>query len=425
MITIIDSIMGSGKTSWAIRTMNERTDKRFLYCTPYLTEIDRIKAACRRRGFVSPRNVGAGKLDSFNEYLEQGRHIAVTHSTFCRADSRTAAALAEKPYILIVDEALDLVCDYNKACDDDLTDGDVRLLHREHFFDVAADGRVVWAKPSYDNYRYRAVEEAAKGGNLFFLDETRLIWRFPVGIISLFEEVYLMSYMTDGSMMVPLLAKHGFPLEKKSIDPVSHTLTDYRDDTLLKEEIKARITVCENRKMNDYPGTALSKSFYLKAKKETLSQLRRHNVNYVKNLMKADAKDVMWTVFKEKETVLRGAGYTVARKNAGRVDPASLEPKDRCFVPCNARATNDFSDRHILMYEVNLYPDPYFRRLFDETADTEHPLRLDPDLYALSNMLQWIWRSAIRNGEEISIYIPSTRMRTLLKRWLDGESIAA
>ena len=34
-------------------------------------------------------------------------------------------------------------------------------------------------------------------------------------------------------------------------------------------------------------------------------------------------------------------------------------------------------------------------------------------------MLQWIWRSRIRKGENINIYIPSMRMRQLLKNWLD------
>ena len=38
-------------------------------------------------------------------------------------------------------------------------------------------------------------------------------------------------------------------------------------------------------------------------------------------------------------------------------------------------------------------------------------------------MLQFIWRSAIRNGEEIWVYIPSIRMRSLLKKWIQENSI--
>ena len=46
-------------------------------------------------------------------------------------------------------------------------------------------------------------------------------------------------------------------------------------------------------------------------------------------------------------------------------------------------------------------------------------IKVSQDEYALSEMIQWIWRSAIRNDEKIYIYIPSERMRNLLKNWLD------
>ena len=46
---------------------------------------------------------------------------------------------------------------------------------------------------------------------------------------------------------------------------------------------------------------------------------------------------------------------------------------------------------------------------------------IDQDRYALSEMIQWIFRSAIRKGKPIDIYIPSQRMRELFKKWLGGE----
>jgi hypothetical protein len=50
----------------------------------------------------------------------------------------------------------------------------------------------------------------------------------------------------------------------------------------------------------------------------------------------------------------------------------------------------------------------------------QNGVAIDEDLYATGEMLQWIWRSAIRNGEKINIYIPSMRMRRLLKNWLNS-----
>jgi hypothetical protein len=34
-------------------------------------------------------------------------------------------------------------------------------------------------------------------------------------------------------------------------------------------------------------------------------------------------------------------------------------------------------------------------------------------------MIQFIWRSAIRDGKPIHLFVPSERMRTLLKDWMN------
>ena len=50
----------------------------------------------------------------------------------------------------------------------------------------------------------------------------------------------------------------------------------------------------------------------------------------------------------------------------------------------------------------------------------QNNVNVNEETYALSEMLQWIWRSAIREGNEIWIYIPSRRMRKLLQNWLEN-----
>ena len=44
---------------------------------------------------------------------------------------------------------------------------------------------------------------------------------------------------------------------------------------------------------------------------------------------------------------------------------------------------------------------------------------VDENSYVLGEFIQWIWRSAIRDGEDIYIYIPSERMRKLLQKYFD------
>ncbi|MGO4375870.1 hypothetical protein AB4Z21_35020, partial [Paenibacillus sp. MCAF20] len=57
-ITVVDSVMGSGKSSWAIQHMNDEQNasERFIYITPINTEVDRIKAACPGRDFRNTSN---------------------------------------------------------------------------------------------------------------------------------------------------------------------------------------------------------------------------------------------------------------------------------------------------------------------------------------------------------------------------------
>lgn len=45
----------------------------------------------------------------------------------------------------------------------------------------------------------------------------------------------------------------------------------------------------------------------------------------------------------------------------------------------------------------------------------------DKELWALYNMIQFVFRSRLRKGETINLYVPSRRMRELLERWKNGE----
>ena len=72
-----------------------------------------------------------------------------------------------------------------------------------------------------------------------------------------------------------------------------------------------------------------------------------------------------------------------------------------------------YADTYNLAYCVNVYLHPGITQFFFQRGIT-----MNEDLYGLSEMIQWIWRSRIRKGESINIYIPSMRMRNLLFDWM-------
>ena len=54
-VIVLDSIMGTGKTSYAIQLMKEAPDtQRFIYVTPFLDEVQRIKSEVSNRSFREP-----------------------------------------------------------------------------------------------------------------------------------------------------------------------------------------------------------------------------------------------------------------------------------------------------------------------------------------------------------------------------------
>ena len=83
----------------------------------------------------------------------------------------------------------------------------------------------------------------------------------------------------------------------------------------------------------------------------------------------------------------------------------------------NIRATNEYREATSVAYLVNRFLDPNLVKFFSMRG-----IEIDNDQFALSEMIQFIWRSAIRDNQPITVYIPSERMRGLLVGWMNSIS---
>ena len=92
------------------------------------------------------------------------------------------------------------------------------------------------------------------------------------------------------------------------------------------------------------------------------------------------------------------------------------------FLPYNTRATNAYRNVEAMAYPMNVYQHGDVRSYFDEQG-----ISTSEDLYAISPLVQWLWRSRIRKEprESITVYLPSERMRGLFLEWLWSDSTAA
>ncbi|MCA1024275.1 hypothetical protein [Halobacillus litoralis] len=420
-ITVIDSIMGSGKTSWAIQHMNRtQKDTNFIYITPFLKEVDRIKENVPSRNFHSPENKGAGKLANLKQLITNEKDIAATHKLFQNVDEEIHDLLKASNYTLILDEAMDVVERY------DMNNDDFKLLIDSEMvtIDKSDGGKVKWNDESdYQETEYDKVKNLAKTENLYFFDDTILFWTFPISVFSCFKDVYIMTYLFKAQQQRYYYDMHNIQYAYKGVQfrKNEYVLVDYsvykdKEKQFLKEKIKPLINIYEG-KLNNIGESEhdLSFSWFRKKPNSLKEKMRRNLHTYFKRHAKTATSINMWTSYKDDRTKLKGKGYAGLAKEYKDVTDENKIRKI-CFVPHNTRATNNFAHKGSLAYVINRFMNPYEKRFF-----TSRGVTVEEDLYALSELIQWIWRSKIRKGELINIYVPSKRMRSLLKKFLEGD----
>lgn len=232
------------------------------------------------------------------------------------------------------------------------------------------------------------------------MDETTLLWVFPKETLEAFPDMIVLTYLFSGSLMKHYLDICGLPYEIKHVR-WGMLFNGPGKDMGEKYSFRLHLQIDFSPKRNAIGDdeSALSVSWYKKKRKEQKIPLR-HAYNFLHNVCKASGDQAMYTVFKDV-------------KQTGLI----LRYEKKSFVSCNCRATNAYGDRKALAYLINVYVNPYVKRWFEQQG-----VMVDEEAYALSQMVQWIWRSAIRNGEFVKLYLPSARMRRLLMQWLyEGE----
>lgn len=405
MIKVVDSIMGSGKSSAAINLMNKDKENNYIYITPYLSEVARVKKESTRRFYEPKVHSKDGQIlfkqEAFHELLREKKNIVSTHSLFLMSNEETKELIYANDYILILDEVMDVVKQIT------LKEHDLESMLALDFIRIDPDtGLVTWNKDKkHKSTAYDYIKNLCKNKSLYVYKDDMFMWTFPVHIFESFKDVYILTYLFDAQIQ-----KYYYDFHK--LDYEYYYATDefgeytfiqgVYDDRDVKEKLKGLIDVYEGNlnKIGDLD-FSLSKSWYSK-RKDSLTVLKNNTENYFKNIVKAKSKDIIWTTFKNYKPDVKGRGYS------------------RSFIPLNLRATNDYMDRHYLAYTVNLFMNPVIKKFFYKQG-----VETNEDLYAISELLQWIWRSAIRNDEKIYLYLPSKRMRELFFKWLNNEKISS
>lgn len=411
MIYVCDKIMGCGKSQSAITYMNEHPTKKYIYITPYLDEASRITDACPKLNFVEPlklRKYRNSKVNHTMSLVLEGKNIASTHNAFKNYNVELLEAIKDYEYTLIIDECLDLLesCDFHR---DDIQ----MAIDSGHV--VSENGELLLTDKEYNGNLFRKVFELLKRNHLYQLDYedasdstmTRLYYCIlPKEFLSAFKDVYILTYLFNAQSLSYFLEIYNLPYKFIGIKRIKRgngyafsPRESYTPEYVT--HIKDMIEIVDNDRLNSIGDekTALSKAWFEKHIDDGgVNQLKNNIYNVFRNYWKeSDVKNRMWSTFKCYKPYLKGKGYSNG------------------FTNLNQRATNAFKNARYLVYACNT-----FMNVGEKLFFTNHGISVNDDDYALAIMLQWIWRSAIRDGEKVYLYIPSSRMRHILINWMDN-----
>lgn len=403
IVKVCDTIMGAGKTESAITMINHDVKSRYIFITPYLEEVKRIKSSCSSRHFKDPQSKSeGGKLENLHHLLSAKHNIASTHALFEAYNRETIELIRNGGYKLVLDEVFQAVQIIK------ISSNDLKIL-KAGMIEVGEDYRVRWIKDGYEG-RFDDLRDMCLTENVLLYKDCLLLWEFPIEVFQAFEEVIILTYMFDSQVQ-----KYYFDVNNVDVQYIGTVYEDgvyhFCDKPTMPEYTKTlfeKIHIVDDNKLNKIGDgvTALSSSWYTKARgtkgQPAIKMMRNNLANLFKHKYASASNRNLWTVYKDHLDLLKGKGYT------------------KGFLSCNIRATNAYRSRDCLAYCVNVYYNPLLKNYFQE-----HGVEVLEDEYALSEMIQWVWRSAIRDGKEIWVYIPSKRMRGLFQDWLVSLSDSA
>lgn len=446
---VVDAIMGKGKSSWAIREINKCKNKRYLYVTPFISECDRVSA---ETGIFTPmvtKDDKRSKLQQAVDVIELGFSLVITHSLFLKLPKSTVSSL--NGYNVIIDEAL-TTCTHIAV-----STAEVESMLR--------DGALV-IEEECENYKRLAINtpdslkntallrfhhsRIAGNSELLFSDNNLLMMLLPSDLFNNAENVTMLTYDFAGSDFDCYLQLRGITPTVVSLK--NGELVDYYKQD--GSDFKHLVTVIDNPRMNETKtanrGERFTKRWYGNLNAEGYKQIKNNLGNFFNRCTKTTSDKNLWTIFqasdmksylKDEKGAMFYSDGKVKGKNvrdlvmdkpyrqvgnkkfcydfshldyeSGDLD-FEAERKRMVWLPLNVRGTNLYADRTAVAYMVNLNLSPALTNFFNCTIGREP----DNDLFATSMMIQFIFRSAIRNGQPITVYIPSLRMRHLFLTWL-------
>lgn len=394
-IYIVDSIYGRGKTKAVINYINSHPNERFIYISKNEEILDRIVFECKKAKFYYCKDVGSeyritGNVINFKNAIHQNRNILLDSLEFIGINEVDMHLLSR--YTLIIDEENSFI-KYLDISDYDLD----MLLNCE--CQIGEDGTVKWNNPKYEGRFLYYKKHIEMGFTKLYRFNRRnmLYWIFPKEYIENFKKVFILTQMLDGQIQSYYFELFDIEYQNLYVKDFQFTSNKQPDDI---NEYKKYIHICHYDKLNYIGNDTISFSYeWFKNSKPSIRRIIINNcISFFRTHTNTTSNEAMWSIYSDLKDTYKITGYS------------------KGFVDNYDKFVNPEKTYSSIAYLMNLYPNIYdiiFFRL--------NNMKIDDDKYALSELVQLIFRSRLKDKEPINIYIPSKRMRTLLENWLLDE----
>lgn len=434
VVKIREQLMGTGKSWRAIEEINNAPkEERFIVVAPFLDECHRYAGTspdpgtgdkkipimdgngvpvyngtgCNASGreFVHPISGYRNKVQDLERLVKLGKDIVTTHAALKMFTPETRKAIQDNGYTLIIDEELEAVEQLRLRKERMMILLNSGIVHTDEKGLLRWDDKWSGDEGSGDDIDSsglsweQRIKRLCDNGSLMLTqsgengERMLLMWEYPIDFLTAFDKVEVMTYLFEGSVFQKYLMVYGIKYEVEQ-------------GVMLPDNPFELINIVENPRMNRVGDrmeafSATHQKGFQKGH-AVVDTVRDNLVNFFNNSTygKSKGDERLWTSLKSSSSLLKGKGYS------------------RRFVPHNIKAVNSYIGVSKVAYVYNPYILPeVYKHLLSKGEEFAPSM----DRHLLSEVLQMVYRSRVRVGEPISLYIPSRRVRETVQDWQDGK----
>ena len=413
-IEILDAMMGSGKTTAIINWINKHPEKRYIYISPLLSEVGeggRVQQESKHVKFCCPSDADGSKSEDLLLLLQSGENIACTHSLYRKMTHEHLDVISKVGYTLIIDEELGVIEGFS-----DYAQTDIQWLIQMGVLSICeSDGKIVWCEQKADetmeeSHKYARLKNMCDVEMLYAAKRTNamITTQLPTRLIDVCERVIVLTYMFKGNVLDCFLRLKGFDVVEftEVNDDLRKVDGDLIRSLITITPIPKKFTLCNK----------LSSTWYDKASSADLKKVE-NAIRSIAVSWGVSGENLMYTFPKDRS--IKSDKRTVKIKPRGfievkqKIDGVTITKP--LWLASSIRATNDYAHVNHCIHAYRRYPltavDSYLK-------DYGYPINVS--VFALSELLQWVWRTSIRNEEPIKVCILSDYMLELFQEWLQS-----